>query len=156
MVGLLDIAPPSEKVKIGSNEVEVVGLSGLAIANLLNRFPDIVKLIDEGALSVDTAIGMGGEIVSAVIAAGCGYPGDKQAEEVAAKYPLNYQVDFLEAIKRATFPNGLGPFLAKFAKLAEGLDQGPEGEVIKLRLKQSQPESKSSSQPDTMPIASGQ
>src|SRR5690242_8734885 len=130
MVGLLDIAPPSEKVKIGNSEVEVIGLSGIAIANLLARFPEIVKLIDNGSMSADNAIGMGGEIVAAVIAAGCGYPGDKKAEEVAARYSLNYQVDFLEAIKRATFPNGLGPFVQKFAKLAEGLDQ-PEGEVIR-------------------------
>lgn len=155
MVGLLDIAPPCEKVKINGNEVEVVGLSGVAIANLLARFPDIMKLIDEGSMSVDTAIGMGGEIVAAIIAAGCGYPGDKRAEELAAKYSLNYQVDFLEAIKRATFPNGLGPFVQKFARLAEGLDQ-PEGEVIKLRLKQSPEESKNLSQQDTLPMASGQ
>jgi hypothetical protein len=154
MVGLLDIAPPCEAVEIGGNEIEVTGLSGIAIAQLLARYPDIAKLIEDGALPVERAIEMGGDIVSAIIAAGCGYPGDKKAEELAAKYSLHYQVEFLEAIKRATFPNGLGPFVAKFQKLAEGLDQ--PGEVVKLRLKPSPEPSKSSSPLDTLPIASGQ
>lgn len=154
MAGLLDIAPPVERVKIGSDEVEVPGLSGLAIANLLARFPDVIKLIDEGSLSVDRAMEMGGEIVAAIIAAGCGYPNNKDAEVLAGQYSLAYQVEFLEAIKRATFPNGFGPFVAKFAKLAEGLEE--PGEVVKLRLKQSPQELKNSSQPDTLPLASGQ
>ena len=75
-------------------------------------------------LEVETAqlMAIGGEAVAAIIAAGCGYPGDEKAEAVAGKLSLDAQADFLGAILRLTLPKGLGPFVAKLTALGSILD----------------------------------
>jgi hypothetical protein len=60
--------------------------------------------------------------VAAIIAAGCGYPGDDKAEAIAAKLPLDSQTDFLAAILRLTLPKGIGPFVNKLTALSGLLD----------------------------------
>ena len=45
---------------------------------------------------------MGGDAVAAIIAAGCGYPGDETAETVAGKLSLDAQAELLAAILRWT------------------------------------------------------
>ena len=47
---------------------------------------------------------MGGDAVAAIIAAGCGYPGDNAAETVAGNLSLDIQADLLAAILRLTLP----------------------------------------------------
>ena len=59
----------------------------------------------------------GGEAVAALLAAGCGYPGDEKAETVAASLPINLQADLLAAVMRMTLPHGLGPFVEKLTAL---------------------------------------
>ena len=60
---------------------------------------------------------MGGDAVAAIIAAGCGYPGDNTAETIAGSLSLDIQADFLAAILRLTLPNGVGPFVEKLTAL---------------------------------------
>ena len=60
---------------------------------------------------------MGGNAVAAIIAAGCGYPGDEQPETVAGKLSLDAQADLLAAILRLTLPKGIGPFVEKLTAL---------------------------------------
>jgi hypothetical protein len=68
---------------------------------------------------------MGGDAVSAVIAAGCGYPGDEKAEAVAGKLSLDAQADLLASILRLTLPKGIGPFVEKLTALGGILDAAP-------------------------------
>ena len=68
-------------------------------------------------VAVDQLFAMGGDAVAAVIAAGCGYPGDDKAENVAANLPLDAQADLLAAILRLTLPKGVGPFVETLSAL---------------------------------------
>lgn len=122
MVGLIDIAPSVETVEIEGAFVAVHGVSASGLASLLGRFPDLRKLMT--GLEVETAqlMVIGGEAVAAIIAAGCGYPGDEKAEAVAGTLSLDAQADFLSAILRLTLPKGIGPFVAKLTALGHILD----------------------------------
>lgn len=122
MIGLIDMAPSTDTVEVRGTSVAVHGVSASGLAVLLGRFPDLRKLMT--GLEVETAqlMAIGGDAVAAIIAAGCGYPGDEKAETVAAKLSLDAQADFLGAILRLTLPRGLGPFVGKLTALGGILD----------------------------------
>ena len=127
MVGLVDIAPASETVEVRGERVEVVGVSAAGIAGLLARFPELRRAVSGGEIELDRIIALGGEIVGAIIAAGCGAPGDEQAEAVATRLPLEAQADLLEAILRATMPKGVGPFVEKLRRMGVLINLKPLG-----------------------------
>ena len=124
MVGLIDIAPASETVTIRGQAVDVCGVSASGVAQLLARFPDLRRLFSGRDVAVEDLIGMGGEIVAAVIAAGTGAAGDPEAERAADRLSVDEQADLLIAIARVTLPGGVGPFVEKLtgAGGALGLD----------------------------------
>jgi hypothetical protein len=122
MVGLVDIAPGTETVGVLGAAVEVHGVSASGLALLLSRFPDLRKLMTGMEVDTPQLLAIGGEAVAAIIAAGCGYPGDEKAEAVAAKLSLDSQADFLTAILRLTLPRGIGPFVGKLTALSGLLD----------------------------------
>ena len=122
MVGLIDIAPSAETVEVQGASVEVLGVSASGLAVLLGRFPDLRKLMTGLDVETGQLMAIGGEAVAAIIAAGCGYPGDEKAEAVAGKLSLDAQADFLAAILRLTLPKGLGPFVGKLTALGHILD----------------------------------
>jgi hypothetical protein len=68
---------------------------------------------------------MGGDAVAAILAAGCGYPGDEKAEAVAGRLSIDAQADLLATILRLTLPAGLGPFVEKLTALGGILDAAP-------------------------------
>jgi hypothetical protein len=122
MVGLVDIAPSVETVEVQGASVEVHGVSARGLALLLGRFPDLRKLMTGLDVEANQLIALGGEAVAAIIAAGCGYPGDEKAEAIAGSLSLDAQADLLAAILRLTLPKGVGPFVAKLTGLASILD----------------------------------
>lgn len=113
MVGLLDIAPAADSVIIRGKAVDVCGVSATGIAHLFSRFPDLRKAFSGRDVPVEDLVAMGGEVVAAVIAAGCGAVGSADHEAVAAGLSVDEQVDLLAAIARVTLPGGLGPFVEK-------------------------------------------
>jgi len=126
MVSLLDIAPLTECVAIGSQALTVAGVSAKGIVALLARFPQLQALVAGGDLAAGTnRFGLGADAVAAVIAAGCGHPGDAQAEAVAASLPVDAQADLLTAIVRLTMPAGIGPFVEKLSALGAVLGMTP-------------------------------
>ena len=125
MVGLIDIAPRIETVDIQGEPVAVHGISAKGVAHLLGRFPELRKLMTGQAVEADQLMAMGGEAVAAIIAAGCGYPGDEKAEDVAGRLAIDTQADLLAAIVRLTLPAGLGPFVEKLTALGGILDAAP-------------------------------
>jgi hypothetical protein len=125
MVGLIDIAPKIETIDVPGAPVSVHGVSAKGIAHLLGRFPELRKLMTGQQVESENLMAIGGDAVAAIIAAGCGYPGDEQAEAVAGKLAIDAQADLLAAIIRLTFPAGLGPFVDKLTALGGILDAAP-------------------------------
>lgn len=122
MIGLIDIAPRTEAVDVDGTKVEVHGVSASGLAHLLGRFPELRKLMTGLDVDATQLMAIGGEAVGAIIAAGCGYPGDQKAEGAAARLSLDTQADFLGAILRLTLPKGIGPFVVKLTALGGLLD----------------------------------
>lgn len=143
MAGLLDIAPSTETVTVRGTAVEVTGISAKGIASLLARFPEIQTLIQGGEVDVASLLEMGGDLVSAIIAAGCGLPGNLEAEKVASTLGLESQAEILSVIIKQTMPGGIGPFVAKI----EGL-----GDVLNLKTL---PQPENASLPSTTPNVNG-
>jgi hypothetical protein len=125
MVGLVDIAPCTEAVDVQRTSVSVHGISAKGVAHLLGRFPELRKLMTGQDVEADQLMAIGGDAVAAIIAAGCGYPGDEQAEAVAGKLAIDAQADLIAAIVRLTLPAGLGPFVEKLTALGSILDAVP-------------------------------
>lgn len=125
MVGLIDLAPRFETVILNGEPVTVPGISARGVAYLLGRFPELRKLISGQSIEADALMAMGGEAVGALLAAGCGYPGDDKAETIAMALPIDTQADLLAVIVRTTLPHGLGPFVEKLTTLGAILDAAP-------------------------------
>jgi hypothetical protein len=108
MVGLLDIAPLSRKVKVGDDEVEVLGVSAFGIAKLLAKFPELRLLMTGQDVEVgpERIMEIAPEAISAIIAAGCGYPGDEKADAFVSKLPAHIQLDLLGPTLELTMPKG--------------------------------------------------
>jgi hypothetical protein len=117
VVGLIDIAPRTETIDVQGTPVPVHGISAKGLAHLLGRFPELRKLMTGQEVEVEQLMSVGGDAIAAIIAAGCGYPGDPEAENVAAELTLEAQVDLLAATLRLTLPGGFGPFVEKLTVL---------------------------------------
>jgi hypothetical protein len=114
MTGLLDIAPERTAVKVQGHTLEVEGVAVRGIAELLRRFPTIRQLFD-GSEAMDTIVSVAPDLVAAIIAAGCGQPGDRAYEEAAARLPAEAQSKLFGAILKLTLPSGIGPFVEGLA-----------------------------------------
>ena len=127
MVGLIDIAPATETVEAQGKPVTVHGVSAKGLAHLLVRFPELRRLMTGQEVEADQLFAMGGDAVAAIIAAGCGYPGDDSAEVIGGALSLDVQADLLAAILRLTLPRGIGPFVEKLTALGGllGVEDGP-------------------------------
>jgi hypothetical protein len=128
MVGLTDVVPATLKVKVAGTEIDVYGVSGEGLAVLIGRYPEL-KLVMTGRvaeLDADTLMKNVPTAIAAIIAAGTGDPGNKTAEAVAAKLPLETQFDLLAAIVKMTMPGGVHPFVEKLSAL-RGIVQGVKG-----------------------------
>jgi hypothetical protein len=125
MVGLIDIAPRVETINVQGAAVAVHGVSAKGVAHLLGRFPELRMLMTGQSVEADRLMEMGGDAVAAIIAAGCGYPGDDKAEGVAASLSVDAQADLVAAILRLTLPSGFGPFVDKLTALGHVLDAAP-------------------------------
>jgi hypothetical protein len=134
MAGLLDIADIVETVTINGTRVDVPGISAEGIAHLFNRFPEIRAAVTGKSVSAERWAAMGVDAVAAIIAAGCGAPGDPAYEAKARKLPATAQADLLEAIMKVTMPDGIAPFVQRLtAMLGQDDVQSNMAPVTKLR-----------------------
>lgn len=117
MVGLLDIAPVTERVSVRGQEIEVTGVSAKGVAHLLSRFPELRALVTGRGASPEALMEIGGDIVAAIIAAGTGYPADERAEKIASELSIGEQADLIASIFKLTMPQGFGPFVEKLTGL---------------------------------------
>jgi hypothetical protein len=117
MVGLLDIAPLTKTVTVNGTAIEVTGVSVTGVATLMRDYPVLAKMLTGTTVAPTDLISIAPDAIAAVLAAGTGTPGNKKAEEIAARLPLEAQVDLLEAIIALTMPGGFGPFVERLTGL---------------------------------------
>jgi hypothetical protein len=127
MVSLLDIADQQKTVTIRGKDVAVFGISAQDIVYLFGKFPELRLLMSgkQADLTPETLLKLAPGAVAAAIAAGTGSAGDENAEAVAARLGLGEQLELLAAIFDLTFPQGVGPFVAKLDAL--GLLKSADG-----------------------------
>jgi hypothetical protein len=129
MAGLLDIVPASASVDVGGVSVTVSGVTAKGIASLIARFPDIQAALTGEGITAEKLISLAPDAVAAIIAAGCGFPGNAKHEAAAERLTIGAQIDFLSAIITATLPRGVGPLVDQVKALSGSLglsntDQG--------------------------------
>ncbi len=118
MSSLLDIACVSESIALPKGHVAVYGVSAEGIAYLFSKFPEFRALITGRSVSAEEMIKLAPGAVAAIITCAIGEPGDQDDEKMAARLPLECQMDILEAAIRLTMPNGLTPFAERLARMA--------------------------------------
>jgi hypothetical protein len=151
MTTLLDIAPVTKTVKVGNQDLTVHGIGAHAIANLLQRFPQLRMLLT--GMEVDVAK-IAPDAGAAIIAAAIGKLADEKEEQAAATLHLEAQLDILEAVVELTLPSGVGPFARRIAAMLEQLTVGV-GESTKEADTRSLKRSNSASAPATNPFEPG-
>ena len=144
MADLLDITglTACEVIKINGDRVTVRGLSGPTIAALVGRFPHLGAVVGGGAVGVQLILQFG-HAIGPIIAASVGHLGDEAYEKHASEFPVEVQLELIDAIKRVTFPKGLVSFAEKLTALLMGADEGVK--PLKLRLRKSRSPSQNSS-----------
>lgn len=151
-LSLLDIGPAVEKVPIGDKFLNVFGVSAEGMFALFVRFPEMQKWFKDNKVDAQKLMAETPGAIAAIIAAGCGVPGNKEAEDRAKTFPVETQMDILEAIGRLTFTKGFGPFVKRIVVLTEQAASVNYGRGLGTK---SQPTSKPSLPTDTPPVPSG-
>ncbi|WP_027521761.1 hypothetical protein [Bradyrhizobium sp. Ec3.3] len=123
MPGLLDVAPSFVTHPINGTAVTVTGVSAAGFAVLLDRFPEIRKLLTGNAVDIapEELIAKVPTAIDAILAAGTGNPGDLAAEAVAHNLPAGDQLELLKKIVEVTMPKGAGPFVEALEAIMGGL-----------------------------------
>ena len=126
MPGLLDAAPRYRDVEVGGTTVRVSGLSGLGLVELMQRFPEVKMMLagKDVRLSPERMMTLIPEAGAAVIAGGCGHPGDPAYEQHAATLCFEDQVDLVAAVIELTIPSGIDPFMDKLDRLLGAVGLG--------------------------------
>jgi hypothetical protein len=107
MVDFVDIAPLVEVVDVRGHKIEVRGVSIEALGILAYRFDDLRSAVTKDGATVETLLGLGEEVVAALIASGC-----KQLTEASARnLSLSEKAEIVGAMARLTMPKGLRPFV---------------------------------------------
>jgi hypothetical protein len=127
MVSLVDIVPQKKTVQIAAGEIELRGLGLRQIADLLARFPELRKLLVEGApaIDVETLLADAPAAIGTIIAQSAGQP--EATDTIADALSLDDLADCLIAIRDLTMPNGVAPFMDRITRLASGASGAPSG-----------------------------
>jgi hypothetical protein len=144
MVSLIDIIPQTRTVQIAAGELTLRGLGLRQIADLLVRFPELRKLMVEGApaVDVDTMFALAPDAIGTIIAQAAGQP--DAAATIVNALSLDDLGDCLIAIRDLTMPNGVGPFMNRVARLVSGASGDPVGREADTNMP---PRRSNSSQP---------
>jgi hypothetical protein len=130
-----DIAPIEEIVTLRGLDFPVHALGIDDLGKLLHRFPELRTLLPTAAApgtappEVDAVsiIGLGRQIVAALIACATDKAGDKEEEEALAGLAVGEQFLFIEAIIRLSVPGGLTPLMQRVAGLMSGERPAADG-----------------------------
>lgn len=123
-MSLKNLKPLSATVIIRGEPITVGGVTNDGIWGLYMRFPIIPKWLS-GNATMEDIMQSAPDALAAIIAAGCGDPGDPEAEAVASKLSIDETATLLEKIIPFTMPDGLGPFVLKVNAIGLAL-AGPQ------------------------------
>lgn len=139
MAGLLDLGPLTEEVKVGAKSLTVSGLSAEDLFYLLNRFPDIRKLLNRENVTTESLVALAPNVIDEIIVCACGSRkvsdghhanNHAMALKTAHSLPAGVQADILSAVVRLTFPGGVGPFAERLAEFASTVTMTPKEVLI--------------------------
>ena len=118
MTSLLDIAPSKRTVSVSFGELDVPGISILAMVTILKKHPQLLELLQKGEMDIDlnVILDLGADVAASFLAAGLGYPGDDEAEARCKNFKPEDALDIGQAILEETFPKGAKSFLEKITK----------------------------------------
>ena len=139
MGSLLELKPRAIKVKVDGTDVDVYGISIKGAIDVLGQFPTLQKIFSDIDVKPDDLMALIGDAAAPVIAAGCGFAGDKKAEEIARKLDLGTQAEFVTAIWELTFPKGVGPLVQQLTKMnlpVKSIDLSPKDPETKSQRQQ--------------------
>jgi hypothetical protein len=130
MLSLLDVLPRHEQVDIGDGKIDVFGISGEDLGEIVRRFPNAFQdIADSGAQPIK----MNPPLMGALIAAAQRNPertasflGNEMIEGRSRMLDAATQMKLFEVIGRCTFPDGIGPFLDGLVSLCEATVQTME------------------------------
>jgi hypothetical protein len=127
-LSLTDIGPVFEDISLGDDKsVRVKGISAKGIFYVFQAYPEVMQWFQGGQIDIKGLIAQAPDALASIIAAGCGQPNDRDAEEIASSLPAEVQLDILEAIGRLSFKSGFGPFVNRIvamANVAQSLNYG--------------------------------
>jgi hypothetical protein len=122
--GLRDIGPLTIPLEVGGTTIKFAGLSVGDIFDLSERFTVFHALVEGGTAGLVKALRdtpallkQFPEAVCAAVAVSTGERGDKGAEAAAAALPMSVQLEMVDAMLRATFREGVGPFVQMIDRL---------------------------------------
>lgn len=117
MSSLTEITNVKRSISIQGVDVDVYGVSGLALAQLMARFPEVGKMMSGVEVNRDEMMKMAPDALAAFMAAGTGEPNNPAAETAAGMLSIGDQVELIDEILKRTFPRGIGPFVEKLQGL---------------------------------------
>lgn len=128
-LSLMDLKPKRVVVSLsGDREIEVGPLSGEDVVRLMQKHVALQKYMMRVPISFTEIAETVPGAVASIIAVGCGYRGDKNAELIAASLSIEEQSEIIEGIGRATFTRGFGPFVRRIGALGAEVDFGGTGD----------------------------
>jgi hypothetical protein len=123
MLSLLDVLPRHERIDIGSGQIDVFGISGEDLGEILRRFPNAFQEIAD---SGGQPIKMNPELMAALMAASLrngditkSCLGDPVVEGRCRTLDASSQSKWLKLIGPMTFQDGVGPFLDDLVTMSE-------------------------------------
>ena len=113
-MSLLDIvAPKPETVSAGGASFEISGLTPATLFPIAKRFPALATTLAQGSIDVPAMMGLGSEIIGAIVAAAAGHAAEPEYEDAAARMSFEDAAEVLGVIARLTLPNGWAPLVGK-------------------------------------------
>jgi len=161
MLSLLDVLPKHERVDIGGGvEIDIFGISGEDIGNILFRYPDAFQQM---ANTSKGPAGMDPGLLGALMAA-CQRNGEDKSllgnevvERRSRSLAIGAQMKIMKAMGRCTFPDGVSPFLQDLVSASSAAKEAMEAVVqvvSKVPGMASPPTQKPLEQQDTQPSGS--
>jgi hypothetical protein len=110
MVGLIDIVPLVERVKIRDYpEIEVRGLNVTQLGLLVWRFPELRRLVEAPQQTrLEMLLAIGTTAIARIIATACP---DQLTEEAASNLAISEQAEIITAMLKVMFPSDIRPFV---------------------------------------------
>ena len=105
MRGLLGAARPVRSITINGQSIAVPGLDLFGLKKLVGRYGELSFLVNQGKPSDEDIFNLSADAMGALLAAGCGFPGDAEQEEAARRISMPEQILLMAEILEATHDN---------------------------------------------------